>query len=267
VQGQAQGRGQAAQTLARLTRAISDREFGMAYVTVNEGETASVHVDTGPGVPVSGQIVLEGDANTTTVNSFGLTANAANADTSPLSGTRTQRATVNDDGTFQFDDLMGSVRFVAARAPTGWWLRSVVINGVNGVLDPITFTRGDTPLTSVTAVFASGAGSIEGHVLDDRRQPTGDFGVVVFSPNPDRWFSQSPYLHFGSPSQDGSFSVSGLPPEEYLVAAVDRIDAGPDFGDWQNPNVLAALANTARRVKVSAGQTVSTELRMLRAAR
>jgi hypothetical protein len=51
------------------------------------------------------------------------------------------------------------------------------------------------------------------------------------------------------------------------VAAVDRIDAGPDFGDWQNPMVLQALSATAKRVKVASGQTVSTELRMLRAAR
>ena len=239
----------------------------MTFITVNEGDVTSIRIDTGPGVPVSGQIVLEGDSASVAPSSFGLTANAANADTSPLAGARTSRATINDDGTFQFDDLIGANRFAAARAPTGWWLKSVTINGINAAIDPVTFTRGDSALTNVTATFASGAGSIEGKVLDDRRQPTADFGVVVFSSDPERWFSQSPFLRFGSPSQDGTFSVTGLPPEEYLVAALDRIDGGPDFGDWQNPTVLAALAPTARRVKVAAGQTVSTELRMLRAAR
>jgi len=258
--------GQAAAT--RVVRAVTaPREFGMTFITVNEGDVTSIRIDTGPGVPVSGQIVLEGDSASAAPSSFGLTANAANADTSPLAGARTSRATINDDGTFQFDDLIGANRFAAARAPTGWWLKSVTINGINAAIDPVTFTRGDSALTNVTATFASGAGSIEGKVLDDRRQPTADFGVVVFSSDPERWFSQSPFLRFGSPSQDGTFSVTGLPPEEYLVAALDRIDGGPDFGDWQNPTVLAALAPTARRVKVAAGQTVSTELRMLRAAR
>jgi len=55
--------------------------------------------------------------------------------------------------------------------------------------------------------------------------------------------------------------------EHVVGSSLDRIDGGPDFGDWQNPAVLAALAPTARRVKVGAGQTVSTELRMLRATR
>jgi hypothetical protein len=260
-------RGRNQNAVQQRTRTQPAREFGMAYVTVNEGESASVRIDTGPGVPMTGQIMLEGDAGTVTLNSFGLTANAVNADTSPLAGARTSRATVNDDGTFVFDDLIGTTRFVVARAPTGWWLKSLTINGLNGAVDPITFTRGDQAIQNVTAVFASGAGSIEGHVLDDRRQPTGDFGVVIFSPDPERWFSQSPYLKFGSPAQDGTFNVSGLPPAEYLVAALDRVDGGADFGDWQNPNVLNTLAPTAKRVKVGAGQTVSTELRMLRSTR
>jgi protocatechuate 3,4-dioxygenase beta subunit len=260
------GRGQNANA-PRNARARLDREFGMAYVTVNEGESATVRIDTGPGVAMTGQIMLEGDTGSVSLNSFGLTANTVNADTSPLAGARTSRATVNDDGTFAFDEVIGTMRFVAARAPQGWWLKSITINGVNAALEPVTFTRGDQAVQNVTATFASGAGSVEGRVLDDRRQPTGDYGVVVFSPDQDRWFSQSPFLKFGSPSQDGTFNVSGLPPAEYLVAALDRIDGGPDFGDWQNPAVLSALAPTAHRIKIGAGQTVSTELRMLRSAR
>jgi protocatechuate 3,4-dioxygenase beta subunit len=261
------GRGRNQNTNAQRTnRARVDREFGMAYVTVSEGENASVTIDTAPGVAVTGQIMLEGDSASVAPNAFGLTANAVNADTSPLAGARTSRATVNDDGTFEFDEVIGTMRIVSARAPTGWWLKSISINGVNAAIDPVTFTRGDQ-VQNVTATFASGAGSVEGRVLDDRRQPTGDYGVVVFSPDQDRWFSQSPFLKFGSPSQDGTFNISGLPPAEYLVAALDRVDGGPDFGEWQNPAVLTALAPTAKRIKIGAGQTVSTELRMLRTSR
>jgi protocatechuate 3,4-dioxygenase beta subunit len=261
------GRGRNQNAVQRQQRQQLPREFGMTYVTVQEGESAMVRIDTGPGIPVTGQIMLEGDTGTVTLTSFGLTANAVNADTSPLAGARNSRATVNDDGTFVFDDLVGTTRFASAVAPQGWWLKSVTINGINGAIDPVTFNRGDQPIENVTATFASGTGSIEGRVLDDRRQPTGDFGVVIFSTDADKWFSQSPFLKLGSPAQDGTFNVSGLPPDEYLVAALDRIDGGPNFGDWQNPAVLTTLTATAKRVKLGSGQTVSTELRMLRSTR
>jgi hypothetical protein len=234
---------------------------------VNEGEVASVQIETSPGTFVSGQVVLEGDASNVSPSSFAFTAYPTNADTSPLAGTRSARADVSSDGTFAFDQVIGANRIAMTRAPDGWWLKSAYVNGVNAVDDPVVFTRGDAGISGVTVTFASGAGTIEGRVLDDRRQPTGEFAVVVFAPDPAKWFSHSPYLRFGTPSQEGAFSVSGLPPGEYLVAALDRIEGGTDFGDWQNPNVLSALAATARRLKVGAGQVASAELRMLRMPR
>lgn len=260
----ARGRGQG--TAARAAQRV-EREFGMTYVTVSDGETASVRLETAPGAPVSGQIFLEGDAVGVAPSSFGLSAFATNGDTAPLSGSRQSRAEVRDDWTFLFTDLIGENRFVMTRAPDGWWLKSVSVNGVNALEQPVSFNTNGQAVVNVTATFANGTASIEGRVVDDRRQAASDFAVVVFSTDPDRWFNRSPYLKFASPTQDGSFSVPGLPPAEYMIAALDRIDGGPDFGDWQNPAVLNALVPNARRLKVSAGEVATTELRLLRAVR
>ena len=86
----------------------------------------------------------------------------------------------------------------------------------------------------------------------------------MFSSDQSRWFSRSPYIKLGTPAQDGTFSVTGLPPGEYLATAIDQIDGGADFGSWQNPAVLATLAPTARRFTLAAGQTATTELRLIR---
>ena len=171
---------------------------------------------------------------------------------------------MQDDWTFELADVAGASRFRQTRAPDGWWLKSVDVNGVNAVEEPATFGQATG---SVTVVFANGAGIVEGRVLDDRRQPTSEFSVVVFASAPDRWFNRSPYVRFASASQDGAFLVSGLPPAQYYIAALDRIDGGTDFGDWQNPVVLGALTSSARRINVEPGGRVSTELRLIQMAR
>jgi protocatechuate 3,4-dioxygenase beta subunit len=259
------GFGQATPTRANAP-AVS-REFGTQYVTLAEGDTGIVTVETAPGVRMTGRIVLEGDSANTQASGFAFTAYPADPDATPLSGARTLRATVQSDGTFEIVDLVGSLRFGATRAPDGWWLKSVNVAGVNAALLPANFAKGSQTAEDVTVVFAYGTGAVEGRVLNDRKQPATDFNVIVFPPDSDRWFSQSPYVKLGSPKQDGTFTVEGLPPADYFVAAVDRIDAGTEYGDWQNPAVLEALAGSAKRVKVSSGQRVSSDVRLIESAR
>ncbi|HEX5109137.1 MAG TPA: carboxypeptidase-like regulatory domain-containing protein [Vicinamibacterales bacterium] len=265
--GGVRSRGTGPGTASSSGTQTADREFGAQFVTAVEGEVATVAIDTLPGVRMTGRIVLDGDASNVQPSSFGFSAYPADPDLSPLQDVRTLRAAIQEDGTFEITDLIGALRFGPTRMPDGWWLESVNVNGVNAVEDPAVFGKSALSGTNVMVVFADGAGTVEGRVLNDRRQPATEFNVVVFAASADRWFSQSPYVKFGSPSQDGTFSVTGVPPGEYLVAAVDRIDGGTDYGDWQDPAVLTSLARAARRVNVATGQRVTVDLRLLSLSR
>ena len=255
------GRGQAQLNAARLN---AEFEFGMTYVTVNDGESVAVRVETSPAITMSGQVVFEGDATSVQPGSVAFSAYPTDGDLSPMVGGRQVRADVQQDGTFTIARLSGPIRLGQTRAPDGWYLKSAMVNGVNAIETPVSLNRGDASVASVTVTFANGTAGIEGKVVDDRRQPSGEFGVVVFSSDSGRWFSRSPYIKLGSPAQDGTFSVTGLPPGEYLATAIDQIEGGADFGSWQNPDVLATLAPTARRFTLAAGQTATTELRLIR---
>ena len=255
------GRGQAQLNAARLNAAF---EFGTTYVTVNEGEAVAVRVETSPGITMNGQVVFEGDATSVSPGSVAFSAYPTDGDLSPMVGGRQVRAEVGQDGTFSIARLSGPIRLGQTRAPDGWYLKSAMVNGVNAIENPVSLNRGDASVASVTVTFASGTAGIEGKVVDDRKQPSGEFGVVVFSSDQGRWFSRSPYIKLGSPAQDGTFSVTGLPPGEYLATAIDQIEGGADFGSWQNPAVLVTLAPTAKRFTLAAGQTATTELRLIR---
>jgi hypothetical protein len=113
----------------------------------------------------------------------------------------------------------------------------------------------------VTVTFASGAGSVSGSVLDDRRQPVSAFVVIAFASDPNRWFSRSPYVRRGGGSPDGSFTIGGLPPGDYLVIALESLDAGGESGEWQSPDVLTRLSGAASRVRLGQGQSATVELR------
>jgi hypothetical protein len=64
----------------------------------------------------------------------------------------------------------------------------------------------------------------------------------------------------------GGVTVPSLPPGDYFVAAVDGLGADMD-GEWQNPDVLAALSTRAQRVTVGERQRATAELRLIRWAR
>jgi hypothetical protein len=59
---------------------------------------------------------------------------------------------------------------------------------------------------------------------------------------------------------NGSFTIDGLPPGEYWVAAVDRLEQG----NWLTSENLDALVPVAARVTVREGQVLSTDLRLSR---
>jgi hypothetical protein len=209
---------------------------------------------------VTGEVVLEGDGTGLSASSFGLTVYPADPDSSP--GAAGERgATVRDDWSFGIADVVGTVRFGASRVPDGWWLKSVMVGGINGVDDPVSVGRGGAAGT-VRAMFASGAAALRGTVTTDGRQTASEFAVAVYSTEPAKWFPRSPYVQLAAAGQEGTFTVTGLPPGEYYVVAVDGFTGSSTYGDWQNPDLLQSLAPAARRVSLRPGQQATADLRL-----
>jgi hypothetical protein len=75
-------------------------------------------------------------------------------------------------------------------------------------------------------------------------------------------------------SADGTFTASSMPPGEYWIAAVDRVDApgSPRIsdgslsasGDWVDVELLAILSSRATRISLGEGQSRDLTLRLIR---
>ena len=62
-------------------------------------------------------------------------------------------------------------------------------------------------------------------VQDDRGRPLTDYAVVAFSPDSSKWGYQTRFVRSARPNQDGRFDLEGLPPGDYLVAALEYLEA------------------------------------------
>jgi hypothetical protein len=241
------------QALATLTATTVSSEFALHPVFVDD-TTVEIAMHTSPPARARGRLVIDGDA-TLQPGAFVVAAAPAEADRPA-----TASATVRPDGTFDLDGLLGPVRLRLAQAPAGWYLRSVVVNGVDMVDTPVTF---EAVSGSVAVLVAPGA-EIAGRGLDARREPHRDYSVVAFPTDPNGWYDQSRFLKLARSAPDGSFRIQGLPPGEYWVAAVDGLPGGADWGTWQDPDVLNSLIAAAQRVVVRGTERVTTDLRVVR---
>jgi protocatechuate 3,4-dioxygenase beta subunit len=235
-------------------------EFAVTDITLADGETRSGTVRTSPGTTMTGRIVLEGDRQNVELWRFGLSAQSDDGDfINPRPGM--SPALVHEDGTFEWAGLLGPLR-ITGNAPDGWWLKSVNIGVLDAAIQPYSF--GDSgSLENVVAVFADTAGEINGRVVD-RNEPVLAYAVLVFPTDRDRWSAASGHVKIAKPDPSGRFRALAMPPGDYLAAAVDRFDLDTE---WLDPEILAELAPSARRVTVRERQPVTMELDLIRRQR
>jgi hypothetical protein len=237
-------------------------EFAAQYLSVGNIDPLPVLLRTSEGAMLSGRIVIEGESEVLT-SSVAIQLVPADFDFAPIIGRGPVTVEHQRDGTFRIGGVTGSPRFVLAGAvPERWYLKSVIIND-SDVTD-VTFDFGLRKESYSSEIIISKMGAIiGGRVLDKRGMSVPDYTVIVFPIDRGKWFANSRYLKFGRASQDGTFQISGLPPSEYFVAAVENLDAMPGSGDWLRPEVLSNLAWRAERVTAGEGQAYQLNCRLL----
>ena len=169
----------------------------------------------------------------------------------------TQPSRVADDLSFELTAMPGISRIVIMNMPPAWTVRSVRINSIDVIDDGIEVK----PMESVSGVeveLTTRVTSMSGLVTDARGDPARDCTVVFFPADSRRWTPGSRYLRTARPDQDGRFKISGLPPGEYNVIALDRVDPGQNT----DPEFLERVRNRASTFSVLDGETRSVDLKL-----
>lgn len=239
----------------------TEGEFGAVPVDVNGIDVTGLRLQTSSGSSIAGRITFESFDRTppAKTSDVELAPIPVDVDLSPSNGLAS--AEIHADWTFEIAGVSGPRRLQMLRAPAGWALKQIRADGIDVTDMPLPLGRQDQSLAHVEVVMNDRLSGLSGTVADDRARPAPGSNLIVFSTSRDRWYPASRFLRQTSAGSDGAFTVAGIPPDTYYVAAVERI---PNDGDeaWQDPQFLESLVPRASTVTVIDGQKTQLAVRL-----
>jgi hypothetical protein len=240
------------------------RSFGMQYVTVVDDDPPPVRVTVSGGATLEGRVVIEAASN---IDIGGLTVSVASADFDytppPPQGSQLNTFRREDDGSFRATGAIGPSRIVViALGCEPCYLKSAYVNGTDAAHRPFDFGLQGGLYRNVDVTVSDGGATIEGHVLDERDARAATYAVVVFPVDRSLVHSRSAYVKAARAQADGSFRVTGLPPGDYVAAAVSRLDFG--ISEISDDDVLDQLAPRGQRVSLAERERRALTLTLVR---
>jgi hypothetical protein len=216
-----------------------------------------------PGATLSGRVIYEGLAEVPP-RAMSMIAFPSNFDRGPMIGAGPMGFTLRPDNTFEYRGVFGPTLLRAEPTQSDWYVKSIMFKGQDLSDTPFDFGM-DGTFRDIDVVISTQGAGLAGRVTDDRAAPVSDYSVLIFSTFRDRWFTGSRWVKTGRSDQDGTFRIQGLPPGDYWVAAIERLDGLPGGGSPPpDADVLERLSSRALRITLGDGQTRDTTLRLIR---
>jgi hypothetical protein len=170
---------------------------------------------------------------------------------------------ITGDDYFSTGGLFGLTNVALLSAPgDDWYLKSWMVNGIDVADTGYDFGARPGALEGSEIVLSRNGAVVTGRA-EEGTKAVDDYSIVIFPVSREIRLPQSRRMKFARSALDGTFRIGGLPAGDYFVAAVSRMIATPDSGEWQNPDVLIQLEPRAQRVSLLEGQTANLSLRLI----
>jgi hypothetical protein len=131
--------------------------------------------------------------------------------------------------------------------------------GGQDIIDTTLEIRPNQNLSDLVLTFTDQIPEITGRLIDGAGKPAPEYFVFVFSTDRAAWFQGSRRVRPPArPANDGKFSVLGLPPGEYYVAALTEFDQT----DIYDASFLEQLIPAAFKIKLDEGEKKTQDLRI-----
>lgn len=237
--------------------------WAMVPVGVGDTDVSDVMVVLRTGARISGRLEFDGtaerpdQARMQRIPIFVERADRVSA--TPLQSIPPGR--VDASGTFNTYGLPAGQYFVRiGGAPSPWWLRSVMSEGRDVSDVPLDISAAD--VANVVVTLTDRPAKLTGVVRGAGGNPDPDALVVVFPSDNAQWKDfglNTRRLRSARAAKSGSYSFTGLPAGDYIVAAIKD-----DFGaTWQTPAMLESLSRLGSHVSIAEGDTRALDLKMV----
>jgi Carboxypeptidase regulatory-like domain len=241
----------------------TEGDFAAQFVTVTGGDVTNVVLPATAGSTIAGHVTFDG-RGTPTIPDFGIVPEVADFDRAPRQARAIARAELRPDLTFEIRGVHGPRRIAITASPGGWVLKSVSAKGVDVTDRVLPFGLPQQSLKDVEIVLTNRLTELTGTVTDGRGDATHNYALLAFPIDRDRWYPGSRYFQRAIPNVDGSFTVRGLPPGDYQIAALS-VGSMPVDGEtaWQDPEFLESIASRAAFAALTEGQKLSVNARLI----
>jgi hypothetical protein len=165
------------------------------------------------------------------------------------------RAAVDEKGAFSAEVRGGRKAFVGVEsredAWSNWYVKNVLLDGRDISESGIASTD---PGGKLQVILSDGGGIVEGVALDRDSHPVPDAYVMMF---PDGKPARFDVWQYGKADANGSFTLRGIPPMSYVVAAWET---EPNRDDLRDPAFVNRALQTGSKVTVASRTAKKVEV-------
>jgi protocatechuate 3,4-dioxygenase beta subunit len=237
-----------------------DAETAVAKITATGDDIKDLQLVGAKPSIVSGRIVVDPGAATSLPTPL-MIAPFPVEPGATTNGVGSSPARIGDDGTFELKSSPGQMRIVMTNQPAGWTIRAVRLNGVDVIDSGIEF-RANENVSGLEVELTNKLTAITGLVTNARGETVKEYSAIAFSQDREQWKGATRYQGSGRPDQDGRFKITGLPPGDYYIIALDKIDPGQS----SDPDFLDVVRIKTTAVSIREGDTRTVDLKIATAS-
>jgi uncharacterized protein (DUF2141 family) len=241
---------------ARTTLSIAGVDLVDLRLTAMPALTLSGHVQSAPGGDTSAPPDLSGWR----VQLLPPDAPFQKPGTPNVSLVSMQGALTKADGAFALENIPDGTYTMVVTPPGSkkdWRATSAILSGRDLLDKDFALTASDVA-TPVTITLLPRASSVSGQLETTSGAAGTDVFVIAFAENRALWGSHSRRVGAVRPDASGHYTIVGLPPGDYRLAAVTDVDPN----EWDDPDFLATLVPASIAIKVHDGDTAAPMLRI-----
>jgi hypothetical protein len=239
----------------------AEEESASVAITADGRDINNLVITTSPGATVSGRVTFDGASTETRPGRIMISSPDSGM---PQPGMRISpdNGAIDSTGRFQVRGVSGrglfrAVPLAPGPAPTGWIIRSVMLNGVDITDTPVDLaTLGDS---SVEIVLTDKQTTLSGIARNSRNEAVKDYVVAVFPDRLKEGALPARFIRTIRPDQEGRYQTRGLPAGDYFAVAVPALEQG---AEW-DPAFRKQVEPTAKRFRLAEGQTSTIDLQLM----
>lgn len=239
----------------------------MQPLSVGRESITDVVVQVEPAVTVSGTLDIDSTVTADTIGPLGPVLRIESVDATPFSGSHSSGANRPGQGPpatgsrpFRINNVAPGRYMLSGLLASALYIDRAEWNGQDLLDTPLVVEPGK-PVTGITLTLGGRATTLDGTVVNRDGQPAVGSAVLVFPDNQQLWpLAGAASLRFKATTVDGRgrWQIRAMPPGGYLIVAVPAADRNAVY----DADRIAALAADATSVRLSAGGTVTSALRI-----